>query len=138
MKKPEGSLVNRCSHQFFKTALLFFFLFLTSMWTYAEVFKLPDTGQTTCYQGVSPYAEIPCAGTVKTPTGVAISGVTMALSGAACGTTTDSLGRYKFSGLGNGSYTVTPSMTGYTFTLTSKAVAISGANITGQNFKGIQ
>jgi len=26
-------------------------------------FKLPDTGQTKCYQGVSPYAEIPCEGT---------------------------------------------------------------------------
>jgi hypothetical protein len=26
-------------------------------------FKLPDTGQTKCYQTVSPYAEIPCAGT---------------------------------------------------------------------------
>ncbi|SKA06322.1 Protein of unknown function [Trichlorobacter thiogenes] len=25
--------------------------------------KLPDTGQTKCYQAVSPYAEIPCAGT---------------------------------------------------------------------------
>lgn len=24
---------------------------------------LPDTGQTKCYQGVIPYAEIPCAGT---------------------------------------------------------------------------
>jgi hypothetical protein len=29
----------------------------------SEAFKLPDTGQTKCYQGVSPYAEIPCAGT---------------------------------------------------------------------------
>jgi len=29
----------------------------------AGSFKLPDTGQTKCYQAVSPYAEIPCAGT---------------------------------------------------------------------------
>jgi hypothetical protein len=29
----------------------------------AFAFKLPDTGKTKCYQGVSPYAEIPCAGT---------------------------------------------------------------------------
>mgnify|MGYP001616241930 CR=1 FL=1 len=27
------------------------------------VFKLPDTGQTKCYRGVSPYDEIPCTGT---------------------------------------------------------------------------
>jgi hypothetical protein len=29
----------------------------------SEAFKLPDTGQTKCYRGVSPYDEIPCAGT---------------------------------------------------------------------------
>ncbi len=29
----------------------------------SEAFKLPDTGQTKCYQVVSPYAEIHCAGT---------------------------------------------------------------------------
>ena len=29
----------------------------------SEAFRLPDSGQTKCYQAVSPYAEIPCAGT---------------------------------------------------------------------------
>jgi hypothetical protein len=29
----------------------------------AAAFRLPDSGQRTCYQDVSPYAEIPCAGT---------------------------------------------------------------------------
>lgn len=29
----------------------------------SDAFKLPDTGQTKCYQGVYPYAEIPCEGT---------------------------------------------------------------------------
>ncbi|MBI5675734.1 MAG: DUF1566 domain-containing protein [Nitrospirae bacterium] len=29
----------------------------------ANAFNLPDTGQTKCYQSVSPFAEIPCAGT---------------------------------------------------------------------------
>jgi hypothetical protein len=29
----------------------------------ALAFKLPDTGQTKCYQAVEPWAEIPCAGT---------------------------------------------------------------------------
>ena len=29
----------------------------------SEAFMLPDTGQTKCYQGVIPYAEIPCAST---------------------------------------------------------------------------
>ncbi len=30
--------------------------------SYASAFRLPDTGQSKCYQPVSPYAEIPCAG----------------------------------------------------------------------------
>ncbi|MEI6207111.1 MAG: FG-GAP-like repeat-containing protein [Desulfuromonadales bacterium] len=30
---------------------------------HSYAFKLPDTGQSKCYQAVSPYAEIPCAGT---------------------------------------------------------------------------
>jgi hypothetical protein len=29
----------------------------------SAAFKLPDTGQTMCYQAVSPYAETPCPGT---------------------------------------------------------------------------
>jgi Protein of unknown function (DUF1566) len=29
----------------------------------SEAFQLPGTGQSKCYQAVSPYAEIPCAGT---------------------------------------------------------------------------
>jgi len=29
----------------------------------ASAFRLPDSGQTKCYQSVSPYAEIPCAAT---------------------------------------------------------------------------
>lgn len=36
---------------------------LTLITNTAFAFKLPDTGQTKCYRGVSPYDEIPCAGT---------------------------------------------------------------------------
>jgi inhibitor of cysteine peptidase len=36
--------------------------------------------------------------------------------------------------LSNGTYTVTPSKSGYTFTPSSKTVTISGANLTGVNF----
>ncbi|MBI5074886.1 MAG: carboxypeptidase regulatory-like domain-containing protein [Nitrospirae bacterium] len=64
-----------------------------------------------------------------------LSGVTMTLSGAASSsTTTDASGNYSFSGLANGNYTVTPSRTGYTFTPVNRAVTVSGANVTGQNF----
>lgn len=79
------------------------------------------------------------AGFVKTTSGTPIAGVTMTLGGAATGTTTtDSLGKYKFAGLLNGAYTVTPSKAGYTFTPTSKNITISGVNVTGQNFRGAQ
>ncbi|MFZ3137445.1 MAG: hypothetical protein WA126_08670 [Thermodesulfovibrionales bacterium] len=44
-------------------ALVGFALLLCCSAALSEAFKLPDTGQTKCYQGVSPYAEIPCAGT---------------------------------------------------------------------------
>jgi len=77
------------------------------------------------------------SGRVRTAGGTPIAAVTMTLSGAATGsTTTDALGRYIFSGLGNGSYIVTPSKTGYTFNPTSRNVIVSGVNVTGQNFTG--
>jgi len=63
------------------------------------------------------------------------SGVTVALSGAAgATTTTDSSGNYVFSGLVNGSYTLTPTMSGTIVTPTSQTVTVSGASITGVNF----
>ncbi|HLZ93619.1 MAG TPA: hypothetical protein VKQ28_18075 [Candidatus Acidoferrum sp.] len=63
------------------------------------------------------------------------SGAAVALSGAATGTTTaNSSGVYTFTGLKNGSYAVTPSRTGYTFSPSSQAATVNGANVTGINF----
>ena len=63
------------------------------------------------------------------------NGAAVTLSGAASATTmADSSGSYTFTGLANGTYAVTPSHTGYTFSPTSQAVPISGANATGINF----
>ena len=64
------------------------------------------------------------------------SGATVTLSGAAGATTTaNSSGNFSFSGLANGTYTITPSLAGYTFSPTSLSVTVSGANITtGLNF----
>lgn len=47
---------------------------------------------------------------------------------------TDSNGMYTINGLANGTYTLIPSKTGYTFSPTSSSVTISGANSTGRNF----
>jgi hypothetical protein len=63
------------------------------------------------------------------------TGTTLTLSGASGGTTTaDASGNFTFGGLGNGSYTVTPSKTGFTFSPTSQPVTVSGANVTAVNF----
>ncbi|MCX5849761.1 MAG: carboxypeptidase-like regulatory domain-containing protein [Deltaproteobacteria bacterium] len=72
-----------------------------------------------------------------TVSGDTIAGVTITLSGGTSGTaitTTDGSGNYSFSGLLPGGYTVTPSKTGYTFTLASLSPTITSANIPGQNF----
>jgi hypothetical protein len=63
------------------------------------------------------------------------SGATLTLSGGASGTTTaDSSGNFSFTGLANGTYTVTPSRSGFTFTPTSQPVTVNGANVLGINF----
>ena len=59
----------------------------------------------------------------------------MTLSGAASATVTaDASGNYSFTGLLNGSYTVTPSKTGFTFSPASQAATVSNANMTAVNF----
>jgi hypothetical protein len=60
--------------------------------------------------------------------------VTITLSGQGTGsTTTSATGSYSFSGLTPGNYTITPSLTGYTYSPTSISVDVVG-NTTGQNF----
>jgi hypothetical protein len=63
------------------------------------------------------------------------SGATLALSGPASVTATaDSAGNYTFSGLPNGTYTVAPNHTGYTFTPSSQNATVNGSNVSGLNF----
>lgn len=63
------------------------------------------------------------------------SGVTVSLSGGTSAvTTTDVSGNYSFTGLGNGSYTVTPSKNGFTFNPANQLVIVSSANVTSVNF----
>lgn len=64
-----------------------------------------------------------------------LAGVAMTLSGAGSALVdTDVSGNYSFSGLANGSYTITPAKTGFTFTPSSSAQTVSNANITNVNF----
>lgn len=80
-------------------------------------------------------AVIPTFAVSGTISGPAAVGATVALSGAATASTaTDASGNYSFANLLNGSYTITPSNSGFTFTPASQAVAVAGANAPGVNF----
>src|SRR5438445_408558 len=73
------------------------------------------------------------AGTISPSTGG--NAATVTLGGAASATTTaDSSGNYTLAGLPNGTYMITPSHAGYTFTPSSQSKTVKGANIRGVNF----
>ena len=61
------------------------------------------------------------------------NGTTLTLSGGGTATA-DASGAYTFSGVADGSYTITPSKAGFTFTPTSQAVTVNGANVSGVAF----
>jgi len=73
------------------------------------------------------------SGTISPAAGGA--GATVTLSGVTSSTTTaNSSGNYTFSGLSNGTYAVSPSLTGYTFSPNVQSATVNGANVTGVNF----
>jgi hypothetical protein len=66
------------------------------------------------------------------------SGATVTLSGAASGVVTaDTFGNYAFTGLSNGSYTVTPTRVGYTLSPSSQTVTVSGTDVFNVNFAAL-
>ena len=78
------------------------------------------------------YVSYSLSGTI---TGAGGNGATVNLTGAASGSTTaNSSGAYSFSGVGNGTYTITPSNPGYSFSPTSRNVTVSGGNVTVGSF----
>ncbi|MFD0726501.1 S8 family serine peptidase [Lysobacter brunescens] len=76
------------------------------------------------------------SGTVTNSAGAGLSGVTV--SNGTVSATTNSSGAYTLTGLANATYTLTPSLSGYTFTPASRSVTVNGANVTGINFTGTQ
>ena len=84
---------------------------------------------------VGSYSDFSISGTV-TYNGSGLENVSMALSGAASQTTlTAPDGTYSFIGPSDGNYTITPSLAGYSFNPSSINVTISGASVTGQDFR---
>ena len=67
--------------------------------------------------------------------GTTAIGTTVTLSGAtSANTSADGSGNYIFNNLSNGSYTVTPNNSGFTFNPTSLPVTLNGANASGVSF----
>ena len=68
--------------------------------------------------------------------GAAGAGATVVLSGAASASTTAAAGtgNYSFTGLGAGTYFITPGLTGKAFSPTSQTEVIVATDITGVNF----
>jgi hypothetical protein len=78
------------------------------------------------------------SGKVLTKSGKPVANVAMTLGGEASGVAvTDANGRYAFRQLANGTYTVTPALTGYTFSSVSRTITVNGADKTGKNFTAI-
>jgi hypothetical protein len=68
-----------------------------------------------------------------------VAGAVVSYSGTASGSViAGSGGAYSIPGLAPGSYTITPSLSGYTFSPTSHSETITSANITGVNFTPTQ
>jgi len=68
-------------------------------------------------------------------TGAGLVQVSLTLFGSGSANVyTDFNGFYRFSGLGDGTYTIVPVKTGYTFLQPTLTVTISGASLTDQNF----
>lgn len=64
--------------------------------------------------------------------GSVLSGVTFTISGGSA--TSDASGNYVIAVLTNGSYTITPSKNGFTFSPATLSVTVNGADSTGNNF----
>ncbi len=90
------------------------------------------TGQN--FTGTAAATTYSVSGTITSSAGAAISGVSV--SNGSTSVSTNSSGAYTFTGLNNGTYTLTPSLSGYTFSPATRSVSVNGANVMGQNFTG--
>jgi len=92
------------------------------------------------YEGLSSDASVTVAippATYGISGSVGLASATVALTGkSSTSVTTSSTGAYSFSGLLPGSYTITPSLSGYAFTPENRSTTITNANVTGMNFTG--
>jgi len=73
-------------------------------------------------------------GTVTKAAGLGMGGVTMTLSPIGLTAMTQANGKYQFGGIPNGTYSISPSMPGYSFRPPSSDVVVSGGDVYNQDF----
>ncbi len=83
-----------------------------------------------------PVASYSVSGRVTTPSGSGISGVTLSTDKGQS-VITDANGNYTLSGIGAGTYTVTPSRSGYAFCPGNRKIEVS-SNVAGQDYTGFE
>jgi hypothetical protein len=86
------------------------------------------------FTGTATTSSYSVSGTITTSAGAALGGVSV--SNGSSTVSTNSSGVYTFTGLINGTYTLTPSLSGYTFSPATRSVSVNGANVSGQSFTG--
>ena len=86
------------------------------------------------FTGTATTSSYSVSGTITTSAGAALGGVSV--SNGSSTVSTNSSGVYTFTGLINGTYTLTPSLSGYTFAPATRSVSVNGANVSGQSFTG--
>ena len=92
-------------------------------------------GNTPASPGGGTPATYSASGHIASGSGVVLPGVTLSLTGQASATTSsDASGNFTFSGLASGSYTLTPTLGGYSFAPTSLPLTIGSSNSSGLNF----
>jgi len=74
------------------------------------------------------------SGTVTTNTGANLGGVV--IRDGSSSTRSKGNGAYAVVNLSNGTYTITPSLSGYSFSPATRTVTVNGAAVAGQNFVG--
>lgn len=94
------------------------------------------SGQDFVVSSGTPGATYSVAGRISTSAGAAVANVQVSRTGSATPVTTNTAGYYTFTGVPNGSYTLTPSLSGKTFSPATKTVTVNGANVGSQNFVG--
>ena len=83
----------------------------------------------------TPAANYTISGITTTPNGGVLAGVQLALSGSSTSSTiSNANGAYTFSGLTNGTYSLTPSAAGMTFSPATRSVTIQGQSASGLSF----